>query len=205
MNSRKLLAEAIGTFSLTLVVLLSSFVGQGSLTFLLAGLTLALFVYTIGSISGCHINPAVTIGVLSLKKIEPRQALFYIIAQIVGALLALLLVMGLKIQVPMSPIPSTLPVLAGETIGAAIFTFGIAAAVLGRVSQNAAGIVIGASLTLGVLISLFIGGPGILNPAVAIGLKSISVFTLSAPIIGSLIGMQLYKFLVTEKVSLKKK
>jgi aquaporin Z len=45
-------------------------------------------IYAIGPISGCHINPAVTVGLLLTKKIDPKFAAGYIAAQIVGAILA---------------------------------------------------------------------------------------------------------------------
>jgi aquaporin Z len=51
------------------------------------GLSLLAMVYTIGPISGCHINPAVTVGLLLSKKFEPRYAAGYVIAQIVGAII----------------------------------------------------------------------------------------------------------------------
>ena len=51
------------------------------------GLSLLAMAYTIGPISGCHINPAVTIGLLINKKIDAKEVPGYIIAQIVGAIL----------------------------------------------------------------------------------------------------------------------
>ncbi len=84
-----LIAEFIGTFGLALAVLVSL---NGYLplvpTAVVAGATLVLFVLTIGAISGSHINPAVTIGLLSVKKIELSEAFGYIVAQIAGALTA---------------------------------------------------------------------------------------------------------------------
>ena len=52
------------------------------------GLSLLAMVYTIGPISGCHVNPAVTLGVLMAKKISSKDAAIYIVAQIIGAILA---------------------------------------------------------------------------------------------------------------------
>lgn len=88
----KLVAEFVGTFVLV-------FFGVGSAVFglksvgpvgvaLAFGLVLLALVYAIGPISGCHANPAVTIGMWAAKKINARDAIGYIIAQIAGAILA---------------------------------------------------------------------------------------------------------------------
>ncbi|MDD5318930.1 MAG: aquaporin, partial [Candidatus Pacebacteria bacterium] len=90
MNIKKYIAELIGTFALALVVSLASTLGLGIVTTFLAGVTLALFVYSIGHLSGSHINPAVTIGAFSIKKISWQDAIMYIIAQFAGAALAII-------------------------------------------------------------------------------------------------------------------
>lgn len=205
MVTKKLLAELVGTFSLTLVVLLSSSTSNFPIpTPLLAGLTLGLFVYTIGNISGCHLNPAVTLGLLSIKKIEIPEAMKYIIAQFLGSLLALGVVKSFGTTVNGPNISNLTLVFLGEIIGTAFFTFGIASVVLGKIQNGVIGVIIGASLFLGASIASMIGAPGFLNPAVALGAFSINTATLLGPIIGSVVGMQLYKYLVTDKSSHKK-
>ena len=67
---KKYIAEFIGTFALTLAVAGSLAATGGIPTALVAGITLGLFVFTIGRLSGAHINPAVTIGAWSMKKIS---------------------------------------------------------------------------------------------------------------------------------------
>lgn len=64
----KYIAEAIGTFALTLAVGLSLAGEFPVSTPILAALTLGLFVYSVGHLSGTHLNPAVTIGAWSIKK-----------------------------------------------------------------------------------------------------------------------------------------
>ena len=76
---KKYIAEGLGAGTLTLVVALSLAGIFPVSTPVLAGLVLGLFVYTIGYISGSHINPAVTLGVWSLNKISGKDALGYII------------------------------------------------------------------------------------------------------------------------------
>ncbi len=85
------LAELVGTFVLVVGGCGSAVLAGDKIGFLgvaLAfGLSLLAMVYAIGPISGCHINPAVTVGLLLSKKFEPRYAAGYVIAQIVGAIL----------------------------------------------------------------------------------------------------------------------
>ena len=67
---KKYIAEFLGTFILVLVVALSLVRGFLVPTPILAGLTVMLFVYTIGHISGTHLNPAVTAGVLPIFNLQ---------------------------------------------------------------------------------------------------------------------------------------
>jgi len=93
---RRLAAELIGTFWLVLggcgsAVLAAKFpeVGIGLVGVSLAfGLTVLTMVYTVGYISGCHLNPAVTIGLWAGGRVRPNDVLPYIVAQVVGATLA---------------------------------------------------------------------------------------------------------------------
>ena len=89
---KKYLAELAGTFVLVFggvgsAVLAGSHIGFLGVSFAF-GLSLLAMVYTIGPISGCHINPAVTLGVLMAKKIGAKDAAAYVVAQIVGAIIA---------------------------------------------------------------------------------------------------------------------
>src|SRR6187397_2915558 len=95
MNSKKYAAEAIGTFWLT-------FAGCGSAVFAAAfpqvgiglhgvslafGLTVVTMAYSIGHISGCHLNPAVTIGLTAGGRFPARDVLPYVVSQVVGGVL----------------------------------------------------------------------------------------------------------------------
>jgi len=89
---RRCVAEGIGTFVLLLggvgtAVLAGAFVGALGVA-LAFGLTLLVLMYVIGPVSGCHVNPAVTIGLCVAKKITPRHAVGYVVAQCVGAIAA---------------------------------------------------------------------------------------------------------------------
>ena len=85
-------AEFIGTFVLVFggvgsAVLAGTKIGFLGVSFAF-GLSLLAMVYTIGPISGCHINPAVTFGALLTKKIGAKDAVAYVVAQILGAIVA---------------------------------------------------------------------------------------------------------------------
>jgi aquaporin Z len=89
---QRYLAEAVGTFVLVFggcgsAVLAGDKIGFLGVSFAF-GLSLLAMVYTIGPISGCHINPAVTVGLLLSKKCDARYAAGYIVAQVVGAIVA---------------------------------------------------------------------------------------------------------------------
>jgi aquaporin Z len=89
---KRYLAELVGTFVLVFggcgsAVLAGDKIGFAGIAFAF-GISLLAMVYAIGPISGCHINPAVTVGLLLSKKMESKYAPGYIIAQIIGAIIA---------------------------------------------------------------------------------------------------------------------
>jgi aquaporin Z len=88
---KKYAAEMFGTFALVLIgvgsaVLAGSVVGNLGVA-LAFGLVLLAMVYAIGDVSGCHVNPAVTVGVLVAGKMPVREAVVYIVAQCIGAVI----------------------------------------------------------------------------------------------------------------------
>lgn len=182
-------AEFIGTLALTLAVTFSLNTPNFPIpTPAVAALTLGLFVYTVGSISGCHINPAVTIGLWVNKKIVSREAILYIVAQALGAFVALNIGRTFIISPTALAVADTYRVFFAEAIGTFFFAFGIAAVVAGAVHERLSGLVVGGSLLLGISIAS-IGANGVLNPAVAYGIKSFSTAYVVGPIIGSILGM----------------
>ena len=96
MDMRKCAAEAIGTFWLTFAgcgsaVIAAAFpeVGIGLLGVSLAfGLTVLTMAYAIGHVSGCHLNPAVTVGLAAGGRFPAKDIAPYIVAQVVGAVVA---------------------------------------------------------------------------------------------------------------------
>lgn len=92
---KKYLVELIGTFVLTLLgcgaaVSLNCGVDAASVvgTSMAFGIAVIAMAYTIGGISGCHINPAITLGCLLTKRISGKDAGMYMLFQVIGAILA---------------------------------------------------------------------------------------------------------------------
>ncbi len=194
MNS-KLIAESVGTFTLALAVV-SSVAGMPVIpTPVLAGLVLGLFVYSIGKVSGCHINPAVTLGLWSIDTVSTPEAVRYILAQLLGAVAAALV---LSVLFNMGSLTLTFAeesgrVFLAECVGAMLFTFGVASVASGRVNDTLSGVVVGGSLLLGIAVAAQLGSAGILNPAVALALGSLSLSYIGGSVIGAILGVHLYK------------
>lgn len=191
---KKYIVEALGTFALTLAVGLS-LAGQFPVsTPILAALTLGLFVYSIGHLSGAHINPAVTIGAWSIKKINNEDAVGYLISQFFGAAVALTVMSQVISPVKMT-VDASIMVGVAELIGAFFFTFGIASVIYSRTPSQLSGIMVGGSLLLGIAFATLLGSSGIINPAVALGIGSFGWMYIVGPILGAVAGMQTYKYL----------
>lgn len=195
MNYRPYLAELLGTFLLAFLVRLSLGAQFPVATPVLAAVTLGLIVYMIGSVSGAHVNPAVTIGLFTIGKIKALDALGYIVAQFIGAFLAGF-VAPFFVGSVLSLNPPALPItLIAEAVGATIFLFGISSVVRKKGPECMSGITVGASLLLGVL-AASTAGSGILNPAVALILESFSLAYILGPVIGAVAGVWLYRAIV---------
>ena len=193
----KYFAELLGTFVLALAVIVSLSGVFILPTPVLAALTVGVFVYTIGRISGTHLNPAVTLGILSVKKISVRDAVGYIIAQFGGAGLAMFVAQVFIPILPIVPVSDSVWVVLAEVLGTFILVFGIASVVYGKVSRELSGVVIGGSLLLGIALASS-GSNAILNPAVAMALYSLSLSYVVGPLLGGLLGVWVFKFLSRE-------
>jgi len=193
-------AEFFGTAMLaTSVLVISNMFGPGTgpwYTALSAGATLMLIVGLFGHVSGAHVNPAVTVGMWTLKKISTEKAVLYIVVQFLGAAIALTLYNYVTGERVLSVGSSTFewPVFVAEMVGAALFGMGIVAALAQKLEGFYFAFVIGASLTIGALMSSLASG-GYINPAVALGNNAWDKTLAIAPIVGMVIGMNVYHYL----------
>ncbi len=194
MHFQKYFAELVGTFFLTTLVSFSILNTLPFPTPLVAGLTVGLFVYTVGAVSGAHFNPAVTIGLWTVRKINLKDAVAYILAQLVGAYLALQFVQTFTGKTVALTVGNTWSIGLAEALGAFLLVFGISAVIHQKVHAAASGIVIGGSLMLGILLAAGFSN-AILNPAVALGLHSVSWAYMLAPVVGGILAAWVFKFL----------
>lgn len=196
---RLIAAELVGTFMLASAVLVvSNMFGLGTAawyTTLSAGATLALLVGIFGNVSGTHVNPAVTIGLWTLKEIDTVKAVLYIAAQMLGGALALVFYNYVADVPVLASGSSSLSwsVFLAEALGAALFGMGILAAISHKLDGFYKSFVIGGSLSFSALFAS-IAAPGFLNPAVALGNNFWDKTVVVAPVIGMIVGMNFYRY-----------
>jgi aquaporin Z len=194
---KRYLCEFIGAFLLAFGVGVSIAVhGFPVPTILVAGLVLGTAVYTIGAISGAHINPAVTVSLLSIGKIKPKDAVLYIIAQLLAGLVAAWLLQTFVGSTGVVAVDSSKAAI-GEILGAFVLVWGVCSVVMGKVEDSASGLTIGASLSIGVIVASS-ASLGVINPAVAVGIGAVSIVYLLAPVVGGILAAQLYKWTVSK-------
>jgi len=192
-----LVAEFLGTAILALTVLSisTSNIGIGYFVSFGAGLALLLMVFAIGGVSGAVINPAIAIGLWTVRKLGTYQTILYIAVQLLGGIAAYYLFSYITGKHWENRGEFDAKILVSETVGTAIFAMGIAAAVFQRLSGAAKALTIGGSLTLGIMVA-FAGSSAFLNPAVALGAQSWVWGTyVLGPILGAIIGFNLYNLL----------
>lgn len=200
MNSlQKYAAEFIAVLALTLTVSLSLVADTNFAlaTPMTAAFTLGLFVYTIGTISGGHLNPAITLGLFLNGKHSLKDTVGYLIAQFAGAAVTLY-TLKLIDMYPNVVVENTYDMGVVELMGTFFLGFGVASVAWGKVGKSASGLVVGGSLFLGILTATAAGSAGILNPAVAFGLGAVNWYYMLGPIAGAYVAMALYSGLVRE-------
>ena len=216
---KKYLAEFIGTFVLVLfacgtaaMVGCSAENGTGYLLTALAfGLVIVAMAYSIGNISGCHINPAVSIAMLVSGKLSFKDFIGYVIAQFLGSTAGaavLMLFAGKESGLGANALYDGKVLLS--ILIEIILTFVFVIAILGVTSKESnsavAGIVIGLSLTLVHILGISFTGTSVnparsFGPALLVGgeaLSNVWVFIV-APLVGGVLAALVYKFLASKK------
>ena len=225
---KKYAAEFIGTFSLVLfgcgsaVIAGTSAVGPSGIGLLgisiAFGFAVVAMAYAIGGISGCHINPAVTIGVLTAGKMAVKDAIGYIISQCLGAILGSAVLYLIASGRPGFTMPiwglgangwgdgylgnyNTLSAFVIEAVMTLLFIFVILATTSKFGNSAMAGLAIGVTLMLIHLVTIPVTGTSVnparsLGPALFSGGRALAQLWLFfvAPILGAVIGALGWKY-----------
>lgn len=213
---KRYIAELIGTMVLVLMgcgsaVIAGAYIGYLGIAFAF-GLAVLAMVYAIGSVSGCHINPAITISMLIAKKIGAKDAALYIVMQFVGAIIGAGILYGIMLGNPSYSLAADglganmygTYSLASAFIAELVFTFIFVLVVHGstheRVPKGFAGLAIGLTLVLVHIVCIPITGTSVnparsLGPALFVGGTALSQLWLFivAPIIGGILAALVWK------------
>ena len=236
LDPRKLAAEFFGTAILVIVAvgvatenfgfkLFGSSTAAGVVTTALAfGLVLMALAYALGGISGCHVNPAVTIGFLAAGRMKVTDAVAYIVAQVAGAIGGALVLWGIFSSIPtystkvqgmgtdgygansLTHLNQTGAFIT-EVVLTAIFVLVVLMATHKAAIQGAAGLAIGMSLVVVHLIGIPLTGTSVnparsLGPALIVGgsaLSQVWLFLL-APAVGAVIAAAIHLLLAGRTV-----
>jgi aquaporin Z len=227
MDGKKYVAEMLGTLVLVLMgcgsaVIAGSQIGFVGISFAF-GLSLLALVYAIGNISGCHINPAVSISMLAAGKMKTKDTVAYIIAQSLGAVAGAAILYLIVIGNPeynlatnglgqngyetvfpvVSPAGfSMMSAFSAEIVLTFIFLLVIHGATSEKAPQGFAGIAIGLTLVLIHLVGIPITGTSVnparsLGPALIVGGVALDQLWLfwTAPIIGGLLAAAVWRLM----------
>ena len=220
--TKKYVAELIGTMVLVLMgcgsaVIAGSYIGFSGIAFAF-GLSVVAMVYAIGAISGCHINPAISIAMLVAGKLSVKDTVFYVAFQCVGAIIGAGILYAIAVGGPTfnaanlgqngygiaSPAGYNL---ASALIAEIVLTFIFLLVIFGSTSERApkgfAGLAIGLTLVLIHLVAIPIDGTSVnparsLGPAIFAGISDTTALSqlwlfIIAPIIGGILAALVWK------------
>jgi len=222
-DAKRYVAELIGTFVLVLMgcgsaVLAGRFIGFVGISFAF-GLSVVAMAYTIGGISGCHINPAISVSMFTAGKMNAKDTVFYVVMQCVGSTLAAALLFLIasgdpKYSLALNGLGQNgygLASPAGFSMTSAfvaevVLTFIFLIVIFGSTSEKApkgfAGLSIGLGLVLIHLVGIPVTGTSVnparsLGPALLVGgvaLQQLWLFWV-APIIGGIVAAYVWRYL----------
>jgi len=216
---QKYIAELIGTFVLVFMGCGSAVLAGENADYVgvafAFGLSVLVMVYAIGTISGCHINPAVSISMFAAGKMKAKDTIAYVIMQCTGAVIAATLLYAVALGKPGYSLVnglgqngydtayggfSMVSAFAAEVILTFIFLLVIFGSTSERAPKGFAGISIGLSLVLIHLVGIPVTGTSVnparsLGPAVVVGGTALSQLWLFwvAPIIGGLFAALIWR------------
>jgi aquaporin Z len=226
-DCKKYGAELIGTAALVLIgcgsaAIAGQYIGFAGIAFAFGLIVLAM-VYAIGNISGCHINPAITVAMLVAGKIKGKDAIAYIVAQCIGAIIGAGILLAIAKGLPgyatavdglgqngygdQSPAGYAMwACFVAELVLTALFLFVIFGSTSEKAPKGFAGISIGFTLVLIHLVGIPITGTSVnparsLGPAVFVGgdaLPQLWLFWV-APLVGGILAAIVWKYVFAQK------
>lgn len=224
---KKFFAEFFGTFVLVFIGAGSAVIAGGQIGVLgisfAFGIAVLAMAYAIGPISGCHINPAISISMLAAGKMNAQDTLMYVVAQVLGGIVGAGVLYLIATGQPGYDVAlnglgqngwgvgylgeySMGTAFVAEVVLTAIFLLVIFGATAQKANTHFAGIAIGLALTMIHLVGIQITGTSVnparsIGPALFVGGTAISQLWLFivAPILGGLLGTFIWKYLVEEK------
>ncbi len=224
---KKYAAELMGTFVLTLFGCGSAAIAGGTLGTLgiafAFGLSIVAMAYAIGNVSGCHINPAVSLGVFLSGKMDSKDFCGYVVAQFLGAILAAIVLaviingtmlggvdatgLGANGYGAASAVGvSTWGAFAVEVILTAVFVLTILGVTSGEKTSTIAGLVIGLTLVFVHIMGIPLTGTSVnparsFGPALVLGGQALAQVWLFivAPLVGASVAAGLWKYFGTTK------
>lgn len=217
---KKIFAEFIGTFTLVLFAcgtasvlncMTNSADSSYFMTALSFGLVIVAMAYSIGQVSGCHINPAVSLAMLLCGKMNVLDFIGYVVAQFAGATTGaavLAVLIGNRENLGQNGLyqGNIIKSLVVEIILTFIFVLVILCVTNKKEYEKPAGLIIGMTLTLVHIFGIHFTGTSVnparsFGPAILVGgeaLKNLWVFLL-APLVGAALAAVVFKFLVQDK------
>ena len=224
---KKYIAEFVGTMVLVLFGTGIAVVSGGNLlvTSLAFGLSIVAMAYVVGNVSGCHLNPAVSLAMLLQKKQDPKDFCYYVLAQVLGALAGTTILFAILSETNMGTVAlgangfgdlsATNISLLGALLTEVVLTFVFIYTILGVTSDEkyskVSGIVIGLTLTFVHLLGIPLTGTSVnparsLAPAIFTGglaFQQVWLFIV-APLVGSVIATYTFMYLNKEDKKSKK-
>ena len=214
--SRRLVAEFFGTALLLAIVVGSGIMGErlagGNIAVALLGNSLAtgaglvVLILIFGPVSGCHINPAVTLAFMIRRDITRRDAVSYIAVQVLGAVVGVI-VAHIMFDHPMIAVGLKARTGTGQWLGEAVATFGLVLTIMGCLRFRAAAVpyAVGLYITAGYW---FTSSTSFANPAVTLARSLTDTFTsiraadapmfIAAQIAGAMLAVTLTRWLLAD-------
>lgn len=189
------LAEFIGTGILVMVaIILTQTTGVSYFVGTSVAAALGVIYVLFGGISGAYVNPAVTFGMWTARKIGTIRAAVYIAAELIAGLASLELYQYLtNHHIQSRHVSFSTPMWLAELVGTAVLAFTLASVASRKLDTLTSALTYAFSFFVGILIAST-ASAALLNPATALGLRNFNSIYVLGPLVGGLIGVNLYVY-----------